>query len=73
MQRSLDAVRQALGTQTFRSPSGFDITMDGPNHHLHKPVYIAEVRADGQFEIVWKTPEPIRAEASEHTLLGSSR
>jgi urea transport system substrate-binding protein len=27
-----------------------------PNHHITKPVYIGEVRADGQFDIVSKTP-----------------
>src|SRR6187399_1001398 len=27
-----------------------------PNHHITKPVYIGEVRADGQFDVVWKTP-----------------
>jgi urea transport system substrate-binding protein len=26
-----------------------------PNHHLTKPVLIGEVRADGQFDVVWKT------------------
>ena len=26
-----------------------------PNHHITKPVYIGEVRADGQFDVVWKT------------------
>src|SRR5881275_963116 len=26
-----------------------------PNHHITKPVYIGEVRADGQFNVVWKT------------------
>jgi urea transport system substrate-binding protein len=35
--------------------------MDEKNHHLHKPVYIAEIRADGQFQVVWKTPGPVRA------------
>jgi urea transport system substrate-binding protein len=60
---NVDAVRQALGYQTFRSPSGFDITLDAKNHHLHKPVYIGEVQANGQFQIVWKTTEPIRAQA----------
>ncbi|HEX5656762.1 MAG TPA: urea ABC transporter substrate-binding protein [Polyangiales bacterium] len=59
----VDAVRQAIGYQTFRSPSGFDIKMDAKNHHLHKPVYIGEIKADGQFDIVWKTSEPIRAQA----------
>jgi urea transport system substrate-binding protein len=59
----IDAVRQAIGYQTFRSPSGFDIQMDAKNHHLHKPVYIGEIKADGQFQIVWKTEGPIRAQA----------
>ena len=57
----VDAVRQAMSGQVVKSPSGFDITMDGKNHHLHKPVYIAEIKGDGQFQIVWKTEGPIRA------------
>lgn len=60
---NIDAVRQAIGYQTFRSPSGFDIRMDPKNHHLHKPVFIGEIREDGQFDIVWKTEGPIRADA----------
>ena len=32
-----------------------------PNHHITKPVYIGEVRADGQFDVVWKTPARCRA------------
>ncbi len=59
----VDAVRQAIGYQTFRSPSGFDIQMDAKNHHLHKPVYIGVIKADGQFQVVWKTSGPIRAQA----------
>jgi urea transport system substrate-binding protein len=59
----IDAVRQAVGGQVVRAPSGFDITMDAKNHHLHKPVLIAEIREDGQFDIVWNTEGPIRAEA----------
>ena len=26
-----------------------------PNHHITKPVFIGEVRGDGQFDVVWKT------------------
>ena len=59
----VDAVRQAVGGQTVKSPSGFTITMDAKNHHLHKPVVIGEVQADGQFEVVWQTDGPIRADA----------
>jgi len=59
----VDAVRQAIGYQKVRAPSGFDIEMDAKNHHLHKPVFIGEVKADGQFHVVWKTDGPIRAQA----------
>jgi urea transport system substrate-binding protein len=58
----ISAVRQAISGQKFKAPSGFELTMDGPNHHLHKPVYIGEIKGDGQFNIVWKTEGPIRAE-----------
>jgi urea transport system substrate-binding protein len=57
----VDAVRQAVAGQVVKAPSGFDIKMDEKNHHLHKPVYIGEVQANGQFQVVWKTPGPIRA------------
>ena len=59
----VDAVRQAMGYQRFKAPSGFVITMDSKNHHLHKPVFIGEITEDGQFDIVWKTKGPIRAQA----------
>jgi len=26
-----------------------------PNHHITKPVFIGEIKADGQFDVVWKT------------------
>ena len=60
---NVDAVRQAIGGQTVQSPSGFNITMDAKNHHLHKPVVIGEITEDGQFEVVWQTSGPIRADA----------
>ena len=60
---NVDAVRQAIGGQTVKSPSGFEITMDAKNHHLHKPVVIGEIQEDGQFDVVWKTDGPIRAQA----------
>jgi urea transport system substrate-binding protein len=57
-----DKVIVAMGGQTFKAPSGFTLTMDKTNHHLHKPVLIGEVRADGQFDVVWQTDKPIRAQ-----------
>ena len=59
----VDAVRQAIGYQTVQAPSGFIASMDAKNHHLHKPVFIAEIKPDGQFKVVWKTPGPVRAQA----------
>jgi urea transport system substrate-binding protein len=41
------------------------------NHHITKPVYIGEVRADGQFDVVWKTPSTVPGEAWSHYLPGS--
>jgi urea transport system substrate-binding protein len=58
----VDKVREAMAGQTFAAPSGFTLTMDKTNHHLHKPVMIGEIKADGQFNVVWKTKEPIRAQ-----------
>ena len=50
-------------TFTFsEAPSGFTVKMDEKNHHLHKSVFIGEVKADGQFNVVWKTPGPVKAQ-----------
>lgn len=58
----VDNVREAMAGQTFAAPSGYTLKMDETNHHLHKPVMIGEIRGDGQFDIVYKTPSPIKAE-----------
>jgi urea transport system substrate-binding protein len=57
-----DKVIAAMAGQTFKAPGGFVSTMDPNNHHLHKPVFIGEVKADGQFNVVWKTKGPIKAQ-----------
>src|SRR6187551_373555 len=58
----VDKVSLAMGGQTFTAPSGITSTMDPKNHHLHKAVFIGEVKADGQFNVVWKTKGPIKAQ-----------
>lgn len=58
----VDKVREALAGQTFAAPSGYTLTMDKTNHHLHKPVMIGEVQEDGQFSVVWKTDSALRAQ-----------
>jgi urea transport system substrate-binding protein len=57
-----DKVIAAMAGQTFKAPSGITSTMDPKNHHLHKSVFIGEVKADGQFNVVWKTPGPVKAQ-----------
>ena len=56
-----DKVIAAMAGQTFPAPGGMTATMDMKNHHLHKPVFIGEVQANGQFNVVWKTPAPVVA------------
>ncbi|MBK8764035.1 MAG: urea ABC transporter substrate-binding protein [Burkholderiaceae bacterium] len=58
----VDKVIEAMGGQKFKAPCGFELTMDKTNHHLHKPVMIGEIRGDGQFNVVYKTKGPIRAQ-----------
>jgi len=57
-----DKVVAAMAGQEFNAPDGFKIKMDEKNHHLWKPVFIGEIKPDGQFNVVWKTPGPIRAQ-----------
>jgi urea transport system substrate-binding protein len=57
----VDKVIAAMAGQTFAAPSGITSEMDPKNHHLHKSVFIGEVRPDGQFNVVWKTPGPVKA------------
>ncbi len=57
-----DKVIAAMAGQTFTAPSGITSMMDPKNHHLHKSVFIGEIKADGQFNVVWKTPGPVKAQ-----------
>ncbi|MDB5978570.1 MAG: urea transporter substrate-binding protein [Nevskia sp.] len=42
-----------------------------PNHHITKPVYIGEIRDDGQFDVVWKTKGTVPGDAWSDYLPGS--
>jgi len=68
-----DKVVAAMAGQSFKGPSGFTVKMDEKNHHLHKPVFIGEVKADGQFNVVWKTPGPIRAQPWSPFIAGNDK
>ncbi|HZE46470.1 MAG TPA: urea ABC transporter substrate-binding protein [Xanthobacteraceae bacterium] len=42
-----------------------------PNHHISKPVFIGEIKGDGQFNVVWKTPGLVPGAAWSPYLEGS--
>jgi urea transport system substrate-binding protein len=42
-----------------------------PNHHITKPVFIGEIREDGQFDVVWKTEGLVPGDAWSKELPGS--
>jgi urea transport system substrate-binding protein len=69
----VDKVRTAMYGQTFKAPSGIVSRMDERNHHLHKAVFIGEVRADGQFDVVWKTKGPVRAQPWSPFIAGNEK
>jgi urea transport system substrate-binding protein len=69
----VDKVIAAMGGQTFKAPSGFTVKMDEKNHHLHKPVFIGEVKADGQFNVVWKTKGPVKAQPWSPFIAGNDK
>jgi urea transport system substrate-binding protein len=68
-----DKVIAAMAGQSFAAPDGFTIKMDEKNHHLHKPVFIGEVKADGQFNVVWKTKGPVRAQPWSQYIAGNDK
>ena len=69
----VDKVIVAMAGQTFKAPSGFVAKMDEKNHHLHKPVLIGEIKADGQFSVVWKTAGPVRANPWSPFIAGNEK
>jgi len=69
----VDKVRKAMSGQTFKAPCGFTLKMDETNHHLHKPVFIGEVTGNGQFNVVWKTKGPVRAQPWSPFIAGNEK
>src|ERR1700733_11922383 len=57
-----DKVIDALpGTKTPNLTGGVAEVL--PNHHITKPVFIGEIKANGQFDVVWKTPGLVAGDA----------
>src|SRR6476660_1451530 len=65
-----DKVIDALPGITAPNLTGGTSTMLA-NHHITKPVLIGEIRGDGQFDVVWKTPDLVPGAAWSKELDGS--
>jgi urea transport system substrate-binding protein len=63
----VDKVTPAILGLEFDAPGGAK-KMHATNHHTYKPVYIGKIRADGQFDIIWKTAGLVEPEAFSHYL-----
>jgi urea transport system substrate-binding protein len=65
-----DKVIDALpGTEAPNLTGGISKML--PNHHITKPVYIGEIKADGQFNVVYKTKDLVPGDAWSKELEGS--
>jgi urea transport system substrate-binding protein len=69
----VDKVTAAMAGQTLKAPSGIVSKMDEKNHHLYKAVFIGEVKADGQFNVVWQTKGPIKAQPWSPFITGNDK
>ena len=58
----VDAVEQAMIGIAVPNLTGGTAVMNS-NHHLSKPVLIGEIQEDGQFEVVWETPDTVIGDA----------
>ena len=68
----VDAVREAVLGLEFDAPGG-PKQMHPENHHTYKPVYIGEILADGQFDIIWESNGLVEPEAFSRYLQQASR
>ncbi|MGH6938738.1 urea ABC transporter substrate-binding protein [Hypericibacter sp.] len=65
-----DPVLDALiGVSVPNLTGGYSTLM--PNHHITKPVFIGEIQADGQFDVVWQTPGLVAGDEWSDYLPGS--
>jgi len=55
----VNAVRKAAYGMEFSAPGG-PKKIDEVNHHTYKPVLIGKIRADGQFDTIYKSPGLVR-------------
>jgi urea transport system substrate-binding protein len=55
----VDAVKEAADGIEIDAPGG-KVVFDGENQHVYKTVRIGEIQADGQFQEVWNSGEPVK-------------
>jgi urea transport system substrate-binding protein len=65
-----DKVIEALPGTTAPNLTGGTSTML-PNHHITKPVFVGEIRGDGQLDVVWKSKGLVPGDAWSDYLPGS--
>ena len=68
-----DKVIAAMARPDVQGALRLHVKMDEKNHHLHKAVFIGEVRSDGQFNVVWKTKGPVRAQPWSPFIAGNDK
>jgi urea transport system substrate-binding protein len=66
----VDAVEQAMIGIAVPNLTGGTAVMNA-NHHLSKPVLIGEIQDNGQFEVVWETPDTVIGDAWSNFLPSS--
>jgi urea transport system substrate-binding protein len=54
----LASLKPTLAQETMIAPQGI-VAVDYDTRHLWQKVYIGRARADGQFEIVWQSAQPV--------------
>jgi urea transport system substrate-binding protein len=67
----VEPVTAAVLGLEFDAPGGRK-KMHAVNHHTFKPVYIGKIRADGQFDVISKSPGLVEPEAFSHYLKTST-
>jgi urea transport system substrate-binding protein len=68
----VDKVVPAVLGLEFDAPGGKK-KMHPENHHTFKPVYIGKIRADGQFDVISKSPGLVEPEAFSHYLKDAAK
>ena len=68
----VNAVRQAMYGQRVKAPSGFEVVMN-TNHHLSKPVMIGKINSSGDFDVIWESINPVRADPWSKYIPDSAR